>query len=130
MSSPSPRAVIWDVDGTLVDSLECYRRAWREAMAEERTYVLTRERFESIICAEDVRRGKPDPEPFLMAAARMGIASERCIVVEDAAPGLEGARRAGMRTISVGPSYALLQADLVPTVDALPADTFDRLLPP
>ena len=217
---PKPRAVIWDVDGTLVDSLDCHWHAWREALAAERDYVLTRERFESIVgqkmdtalrslfgpeitveemvhledvkesrwralmqggeitalpgvlhwidvlraagwrqavassapklnldvvlgaldldsffetvvCAEDVRRGKPDPEPFLTAAARVGIAPERCIVVEDAVHGLEGARRAGMRTIGVGPGYALLQADVVvPTLDALPADAFDRLLSP
>jgi len=48
MSSSNPRAVIWDVDGTLVDSLDCHWQAWREALAE-RDYVLSRERFESII---------------------------------------------------------------------------------
>lgn len=61
----------------------------------------------------------------------MGLVPERYIVVEDAAPGLEGAHRAGMGTIGVGRSYALLQADLVvSTLDARPADAFDRLLPP
>jgi beta-phosphoglucomutase-like phosphatase (HAD superfamily) len=85
--------------------------------------------FEAVVCAEDVRNGKPDPEPFLTAAARLHIAAERCIVVEDAAPGLAGARRAGMRTIGVGPQHALLRADVTaPTLDQLPPDTFVALL--
>jgi len=39
-----------------------------------------------------VHRGKPDPEVFLLAASRVGVPAERCIVVEDAAAGIEGAR--------------------------------------
>jgi beta-phosphoglucomutase family hydrolase len=220
-TTPNPTtsaAVIWDVDGTLVDSLECHWQAWYEALANGRGYTLTRERFQSIIgqkmetalralfgnkitsdeivrleelketrcrelmrggglkllpgvtswldrlkaerwhqavassaprlnldvmlgaldleryfeavvCAEDVRRGKPAPEPFLTAAERMGIYPSRCIVVEDAAAGLEGARRAGMRTIAVGPDADRLQADLrVRTLEDLSPDTFHRLL--
>ncbi|MCC7370694.1 MAG: HAD family phosphatase [Chloroflexi bacterium] len=217
MARSEPRAVIWDVDGTLVDSLECHWQAWCEALAH-RDYVLSRERFESIIgqkmdtalrsllgpdltpeeirrlediketrcrdlmraggiallpgvtewldrlrddgwrqgvassapglnltvmlgahrleryfgaivCAEDVARGKPDPEPFVTAAERLGVDARRCIVVEDAAPGIEGARRAGMRTIGVGPGYAALRADVtVPTLADLPEGVFGSLL--
>ena len=55
--------------------------------------------FQSIVSAEDVHRGKPDPEVYLLAASRVGVAAERCIVVEDASAGIEGGRRAGMRTL-------------------------------
>jgi beta-phosphoglucomutase len=210
-------AVIWDLDGTLVDNVEHHWQAFCEALAS-RNYVLSRERFESVIgqkmdtalrnllgpdlaleeiqrlemvketrfrelmraggitllpgvrgwldslrddgwrqaiassaprlnlevmlgahslepyfgavvCAEDVRNGKPAPEPFLMAAAKLGVAPDRCIVVEDAAPGLEGAQLAGMRTIGVGPSHDVLRADVtVRHLNDLPVNAFSSLL--
>jgi HAD superfamily hydrolase (TIGR01509 family) len=55
--------------------------------------------FQSIVSAEDVHRGKPDPEVYLLAASRVGVAAERSIVVEDASAGIEGGRRTGMRTL-------------------------------
>jgi mannitol-1-/sugar-/sorbitol-6-phosphatase len=48
-----------------------------------------------LVTVEDVSAGKPDPEGFLLAARRLGIAIERCLVVEDSAPGAEAGRRAG-----------------------------------
>jgi HAD superfamily hydrolase (TIGR01509 family) len=54
--------------------------------------------FQNIVSAEDVHRGKPDPEVYLLAASRVGVAAERCMVVEDASAGIEGGRPAGMRT--------------------------------
>lgn len=85
--------------------------------------------FEAITSAEDVQRGKPDPQVFLVAAEKLGIAPERCIVVEDAPAGVEGGRRAGMATVGVLWSHAELSADLVVrTLDELPPDAFDRLL--
>jgi HAD superfamily hydrolase (TIGR01509 family) len=65
--------------------------------------------FQAIVAAEDVTAGKPDPQVFLNAAARLGIAPSFCIVVEDAAAGIEAARRAGMLSIGVkrhGPPLA------------------------
>jgi HAD superfamily hydrolase (TIGR01509 family) len=49
-----------------------------------------------IFSAVQVRRGKPAPDLFLFAAERMGVAPERCVVVEDSVPGVTGARAAGM----------------------------------
>ena len=46
-------------------------------------------------------RHKPDPDIFLEAARRIGIAPEHCLVFEDAEPGLEAARRAGMRALDI-----------------------------
>src|SRR5215471_20827126 len=57
--------------------------------------------FQGVVSAEDVHRGKPDPEVYLIAASRVGVPPERCIVVEDALAGVEGAHRAGMRSIGV-----------------------------
>ncbi len=86
-------------------------------------------RFGAIVTREDVSRGKPDPEVFLTAASQLGVDPGRAIVVEDAAAGVLGAHRAGMRTIGVGIGYATLGAMLAtPTLDLLPDDAFDRLL--
>lgn len=52
--------------------------------------------FQIIITPEDVTHGKPDPEMFLLAAERMGVAPADCLVLEDAELGLEAAARAGM----------------------------------
>jgi len=212
-----PGAVLWDMDGTLLDSAEYHWLAWREALAAE-GFDLTRAQFEStfgqrndtilratfgpdlplgevdriagvkearyrelvkthgidalpgvrrcldrlnaggwrqavasaaprlnvetildalniadcfdaIVSAEDVQRGKPDPQVFLLAAERLGVSPARCIVLEDAPAGIEGARRAGMRSIGVLSTHASLRADLtVRTLDELPDDTFERLL--
>ncbi|MEU2236868.1 HAD family hydrolase [Streptomyces vietnamensis] len=51
---------------------------------------------ETIFSAEDVGRGKPAPDLFLYAAERMGVAPERCVVVEDSGPGVQAALAAGM----------------------------------
>ena len=48
-----------------------------------------------LVTVEDVRRGKPDPEGYLIAAKRLDVRPERCLVVEDAEPGIEAGRRAG-----------------------------------
>ncbi|MGW1888553.1 HAD family hydrolase [Streptomyces sp. NPDC001970] len=53
-------------------------------------------RDENIFSAQDVGRGKPAPDLFLYAAERMGVAPERCVVVEDSRLGVEAARAAGM----------------------------------
>jgi len=84
--------------------------------------------FQAIVSAEDVHRGKPDPEVYLTAAARVGVSPERCIVVEDAVAGVEGARRAGMRSIGVSRGGKHLPADIVvQSLDLLEADAFKQL---
>jgi beta-phosphoglucomutase len=84
--------------------------------------------FDAIVSADDVTIGKPDPQVFLKAAEKVGVPPARCIVVEDAAAGIEGARRAGMRSIGVTKN-ARLDADMfVQSLRDLPADAFDRLL--
>jgi beta-phosphoglucomutase len=197
----NPKAVLWDLDGTLVDSAGFHEQSWREAMAaeglqitheqflesfgqrndrilrhwlgpaadqarierigeaKERRYrelirsqgiaplpgaaewvlrlagegwrqaiassaplenvqvvleaLKVRQYFGAIASAEDVRRGKPDPEVFLVAASRLGVEPARSIVVEDAPAGIEAARRGGMRSIGVQRDGEPLQADIV-----------------
>lgn len=64
----------------------------------ERTLDLigVRDLFEVIVTPEDVERGKPHPDMFLLAARKMGVEPQRCLVIEDAHLGFEAARRAGM----------------------------------
>jgi HAD superfamily hydrolase (TIGR01509 family) len=57
--------------------------------------------FAFLLGAEDYQRGKPDPEPYLMAIARFGVPAARCLVIEDATPGILSARAAGARVIAV-----------------------------
>ena len=57
--------------------------------------------FSARATGADVQRGKPDPQVFLIAAERLGVPPERCAVIEDAAPGVEAANRAGMTSIAV-----------------------------
>ncbi|MBS1958770.1 MAG: HAD family phosphatase [Bdellovibrionales bacterium] len=54
-----------------------------------------------VICAEDVKIGKPHPEPFLMAAERFGMKPDRCLVFEDADFGVQAAKAAGMDWIRI-----------------------------
>jgi beta-phosphoglucomutase family hydrolase len=204
-------AVLWDLDGTLVDSGEYHWKAWRDTMAGERTTItyqqfretfglrndaiiprwipkVTPERmaaigdakeesyrrmvreggldplpgvaecvrrlrehgwlqavassaprenirvvlevtaldrcFDACVAAEDVKNGKPDPEVFTTAASRLGVPAARCIVVEDAAAGIEAARRAGMRCVGIG-----VPADVsVVSLKHLPANAFQELI--
>ena len=215
--SSGPRAVLWDMDGTLLDSADYHWLSWREVLAAE-GFELTRGRFsesfgrrndatlrayfgeefplseverigaikearyrdlvrthgakllpgvgrwlarlnadgwrqalatsasslnietilgelrlanlfDAIVSAEDVETGKPNPEVFLVAAARVSAPPSRCVVVEDSRAGVEGAHLAGMRVVGVLSSQASLPADIVvQTLEQLPENAFDCLI--
>ncbi|HEV7816420.1 MAG TPA: HAD family phosphatase [Janthinobacterium sp.] len=75
-----------------------------------------RRRFDAIAGAADVARGKPNPDVFLLAAERCGVAPADCIVFEDAPLGVEAARRAGMRAVVLSttlPAAAFAEFDNV-----------------
>jgi beta-phosphoglucomutase len=57
--------------------------------------------FDAVVGAEQISRGKPDPEVYLLAAQKLGVAPEHCLAFEDSFPGLEAAHRAGMAVIAV-----------------------------
>lgn len=95
--------------------------------------------FRTVVALEDLRRGKPDPEVFLTALARLNgavapaepIEPAACLVVEDSPLGVEAARAAGMRSLAVATSLAptrLAGADwIVPTLERLDADRLAAL---
>ena len=70
--------------------------------------------FEKIVSAEDVAHGKPNPEVFLKAAEKLGIAPEHCVVFEDSESGLEAAHRAGMAAVAVSTSGFFEKTDRWP----------------
>jgi beta-phosphoglucomutase family hydrolase len=211
-----PKAVLWDMDGTLIDSAAVHFQSWVEALAVE-GYALTHENFaayfgrrnddiiraylgaetpvetisrisldketryravirrdgivllpgverwlkrlaqcgwkqaiassaprlnlEALLevtgledyfaattAAEDVAISKPDPAVFLLAAERLGVPPSRCVVVEDAPAGVEGARRAGMRSVGICGLHDVKGDVTVRSLEELADEAFDRLL--
>lgn len=57
--------------------------------------------FDGVVCGDEVTHGKPDPEIFLTAAKKAGIAPERCVVLEDSKFGILAAKRAGMKSVFI-----------------------------
>ena len=72
--------------------------------------------FDAIVGADDVERGKPHPDLFLLAAERLGVSPEHCLVFEDALTGIEAARRAGMEAIAVTTSHNIDEVAHLPKV--------------
>ncbi len=58
-----------------------------------------------MVCADEIVRGKPDPEGYLKAAARLGRSAADCIVIEDTPAGIESAQAAGMRALAIASTY-------------------------
>ncbi|HDX8436485.1 TPA: HAD-IA family hydrolase [Aeromonas dhakensis] len=111
----------------LLDDLEIHHTGQAEALAGARTLLaslpverwalvtsasqrVARHRLRSaglplpalLVGAEDVEYGKPDPDPYLLAAERLGLAAADCLVFEDAPAGISSALRAGCRVVQVG----------------------------
>ncbi|WP_433855387.1 HAD family hydrolase [Streptomyces kronopolitis] len=85
-------------------------------------------RPKNVIAADDITRGKPDPEPFLLAARRLGADPARCVVFEDAPVGLAAGRAAGMVTVALATTHRAeeLSADVVvPDLSAVSAQATD-----
>jgi beta-phosphoglucomutase len=96
----------------------------------------TRQLFEAVVTSEDVRRGKPDPEVFLTAAAKVSTPPPRCVVMEDAVAGVQAGRAGGMKTVAITfvghhPEETLRAAGadlVVPTLEAVSVNDVRRLL--
>ncbi|MFI8305820.1 HAD family hydrolase [Streptomyces sp. NPDC085927] len=69
----------------------------------------------TLVAADDITRGKPDPEPYLLAARALGVDPAHCVVFEDAPAGLQAGRAAGMTTVALATTHQAheLTADLV-----------------
>src|SRR5271169_4285998 len=63
------------------------------------------DRFDTLVCAGDYKESKPDPEGFLLAASRLGVAPAGCVVFEDTEMGIQAARAAGMASVKVPPPW-------------------------
>ena len=84
--------------------------------------------FQVIVSGKEVTEGKPSPQGFLLAAARLGVRPQDCVVIEDAMAGVTAAKRASMSCIAVtttNDSAQLAEADLV--VDTLEKVTVSNL---
>ncbi|MBE9482626.1 MAG: HAD family phosphatase, partial [Chloroflexi bacterium] len=88
--------------------------------------------FHSIVSGRDVSKGKPSPQGFLLAAKKLGISPQNCIIIEDAVAGVTAAKRAGMRCIAVTnthPRESLTGADLViDTLEAVSMTDLEQLI--
>jgi HAD superfamily hydrolase (TIGR01509 family) len=77
----------------------------REAVTASLCSLKLLDRFETLVCAGDYEKSKPDPEAFLLAAARLGVAPERCLVFEDTEMGIQAAKAAGMASVKIPPPW-------------------------
>lgn len=75
--------------------------------------------FALTVAAEDTARSKPDPEPYLTAAARLGVPPQDCVAVEDSPPGLSSARAAGCHVVAVPSTVPIAQEPGVLLVGSL-----------
>jgi beta-phosphoglucomutase family hydrolase len=73
----------------------------RESVNESLRALRLLDRFQTLVCAGDYKNGKPHPEAFLMAAERLGVEPDQCLVFEDTEMGIEAATAAGMPSVKV-----------------------------
>ena len=74
-----------------------------------------------LVSGDDVRQGKPSPEPYLAGASRLGKPVERCTVIEDAPAGIEAGRAAGMQVIGLTTTHSREELGCPIVVDRLSA---------
>ncbi len=90
-------------------------REWAEKRLAE---VGVRDLMQTIVSAQDVTVGKPDPEGFLLAAERLAVDPARCVAFEDSIAGIAAAKAAGMTCVGIATTHSgteLAEADLVVT---------------
>jgi beta-phosphoglucomutase len=69
--------------------------------------------FDAIIDGNNITKGKPDPQVFLMGAEATGVQPTECVVFEDAVAGVQAAKAGGMKAVGVGSADILTEADIV-----------------
>ncbi len=73
----------------------------RESVVRSLNQLHLLDRFDTLVCAEDYTLAKPNPEPYLITAERLGFNAKDCLVFEDTELGIEAARAAGMSWVKV-----------------------------
>jgi len=77
----------------------------RESVTASLVTLKLLDRFDAMVCAGEYSKSKPDPEAFLLAAAKLGVAPEHCLVFEDTEMGIQAAKAAGMASVKVPPPW-------------------------
>ena len=77
----------------------------REAVTASLVALKLLDRFETLVCAGDYEKSKPDPECFLLAAEKLGVTPDRCLVFEDTEMGIQAAKAAGMAWVKIPPPW-------------------------
>jgi len=77
----------------------------RESVVASLTTLNLLDRFDTLVCAGDYKKSKPDPEAFLLAAANLRIAPDACLVFEDTEMGIQAATAAGMASVRIPPPW-------------------------
>jgi beta-phosphoglucomutase family hydrolase len=77
----------------------------RNSVIASLTTINLLDRFEVLICAGEYQKSKPDPEAFLLAAEKLGVAPESCLVFEDTDLGIQAATSAGMASVKIPPPW-------------------------
>jgi HAD superfamily hydrolase (TIGR01509 family) len=93
--------------------------ATRRHLVEVALTTIGADNFDVVVCGDDVAQTKPHPEPYLTAAARLGVAPDRCVAIEDSPTGVTSARRAGCVVVAVPCEVALTDPAGVIMVDSL-----------
>ncbi len=96
----------WEIPTGIVTSSHHSR------MLEMITQLGIQEQFSQFVTAHDVSKGKPDPEPYLTMGTKLNIATEHCLVFEDAISGIQSATAAGMHAIGIGKEDARIDLTL------------------
>jgi beta-phosphoglucomutase family hydrolase len=73
----------------------------RESVVASLSAVKLLDKFDVLVCAGEYKKGKPDPEPFLLAAEKLGVNPKDCLVFEDTEMGIQAATAAGMASVRV-----------------------------
>jgi len=77
----------------------------RESVTASLLSVKLLDKFDALVCAGDYKRGKPDPEAYLLAATKIGVAPGSCLVFEDTDMGIQAADAAGMASVKIPPPW-------------------------
>jgi HAD superfamily hydrolase (TIGR01509 family) len=77
----------------------------RDSVTSSLVSVRLLDRFDTLVCAGDYVKGKPDPEAFLLAASKLGVRPEVCLVFEDTDLGIRAANTAGMASVKIPPPW-------------------------
>lgn len=77
----------------------------RDSVTSSLTSVKLLDKFDTLVCAGDYEKGKPDPEAFLLAASKLGVAPSTCLVFEDTDLGIQAATAAGMASVKIPPPW-------------------------